>query len=143
MVFYFAVSIFLAYEIHKILDFKRFNKLLYFISKYPTEIKNRKSENPITLAISKISLMNLFCIIILIIGSFSFQGYLFVTILVMFVIKESFLKNFNPNKILRTILFFTDSMITAILLIFIIVNYLYLNIDINEIVNTFFMNYLK
>lgn len=142
MVFYLAVSIFLAYEIHKILDFKRFNKLLYFVSKYPKEIKNRKSENPITLSMLKISIMNLFYIIILIIDCFSFQGYLFIAILVMSII-NSFLNKLKSKKILKYVFLFTDSIITTILLIFIIVNYLYLNIDVNEIVNTFFMNYLK
>lgn len=86
--------------------------------------------------------MNLFYIIILIIDCFSFQGYLFIAILVMSII-NSFLNKLKSKKILKYVFLFTDSIITTILLIFIIVNYLYLNIDVNEIVNTFFMNYLK
>ena len=80
--FYFLVGICLAFEIHKLFDFRNFSRLNYTLVKYTKQIKNR-GLNAFSKAVLKISAFNLFYYVLIIIGFFGINSVFFITLMIM------------------------------------------------------------
>jgi len=125
MIFYLLVGMCLAYEIHKILDFKVFKRITYFMYHYTEQVKQRKGK--IQTVILKISLVELFYFGILIAGSFGSQWIFFGSLLVLSLISTTILKN-TKHKV-YSVIYFIDIILSSIILILALANFYFFKME--------------
>lgn len=122
MVFYLLIGLCLAYEIHKLLDFGNFSKLYLVMVKYSKEIKNR-SVGTFTKAVLKVSTFNLLYYVLLIIGIFGSNSIFFSALMILSITNEFIMK--KTNRKWGSIIFKIDAILSGILLIAVLVNYFF------------------
>jgi len=124
MVFYLLVGMCLAYEIHKIFDFRVFNQLSYLLINYRKQIKEKEK---FYTTIIKISFIEICYYIILIIGAFGSQGLFFSSLFILAIISNSIMKKTNHKGF--SIIYFIDIILSAIVLIFILANFYFFKME--------------
>lgn len=129
--FYLLVGMCLAYEIHKLIDFRFFGRLTYIMLKYKNQLEHHKT-NKITNSIIKVSITDLFYIFVLIIGIFGFQSLGFGSILILSIISNNIMK--NANKKITMIVFLIDSVLSALILILILTNFYFFRMESLEFI---------
>ena len=131
MFFYLSVGMCLAYEIHKMFDFKNFSHMSYLIIHYSEQVKSRKSGKFLN-SVAKVSFANIFYAIILLIGAFSFQGWFFASILILSIISNTVMK--KTNRKVSSIIYSIDSILSMIMLIVILVNFSFFKMESVEFI---------
>ncbi len=133
--FYILVGMCLAYEIHKLFDFKFFSHMSYLIIHYSEQIKNRNLGLFLN-SVTKFSFTNLFYFVIIIIGVFGFQSWFFSSILVLSIISNTIMK--KTSRKVSSIIYLIDSIISTIILIIIIVNFHFFRLESIEFIKYLF-----
>ena len=118
--FYILVGMCLAFEIHKMFDFKNFSRMSYLIIHYSDQVKNRKLGKFLN-SVIKISFTNIFYFFVLLIGVFGFQGWFFTSILMLSIISNTVMKKTKQKTSL--IIYLVDSILSMIILVIILINF--------------------
>lgn len=130
MFLYLLVGMCLAYEIHKMFDFKNFSRFTYIIYHYAEEVKRRKGK--VYNTIVKMSFANLGYVAVLIIGLFGSQGLFFGSILVLSILTGNILK--KTNRKVSSIIYLIDSILSMIILTLILVNFYFFKMESIEFI---------
>lgn len=127
MVFYLMVGMCLAFEIHKLFDFKTFYRLNYIVTVYRKQLKTHLlNSGEIFSSIRKISYLNLAYMIVLFGGLFTFQSYFFTAIIILMIITGELFKLIK-NKYAHIVIYSIDIFLTVSILVLIIINRFWFN----------------
>lgn len=134
MIYYLIVTLFLAFEIQKIFQFNYFLKIKSLSGEYSKKIL-RRTNSIAYKEISKVALVDIFYLLTLIFGLFTFNRYFFCAILLLSLI-GSFVFRIK-NKTIKKIFLIVDITITIILLILAIINFIFYKIDSIQFIKQF------
>jgi len=133
--FYLLLVMCLSFEIHKMLDFSTFNHLNYINVKYKNELRNH-TETTIYKNITKLVITNFVYFIIIVIGMFGAQSIFFVSMVWLWIIGDYIIKITKNKKLISTI-YFSESFLSAIIIILSIINFFFFKMEVIE-----FLKYL-
>lgn len=135
MIYYLFVIIFLGFEIQKLLQFDFFFRIRSISGLYSKKILKRTNSIAFK-EISKLALIDIFYIIVLLIGLFTINRYFFCGVLLISVLQSFVFK--LKNKTFKKIFLIIDIILTISLLILAIINFSYYQLDGIQFIKQFF-----
>lgn len=127
MLFNFLLCIFLGFELQKLLQFNFFFKLQCLMVDHIKKLK-QKPNLSIQRVIFKVAMMDFAYLITVFVGFFSINNYFFYALIILTGIHSFLFKNIK-NKIFRKISYFSNIIISILLIIAILANLYFYHLD--------------
>ena len=138
MIYILILGMFLGFEIQKLIQFNFFFRLKCITTDYYNSIVLRENSF-IQKELIKIGLIDFVYYIVILIGLFTINKYLFIIMIVQYLLTSSIFS--IKNKIFRKIVFISDSLLSITILCLIIVNSMFYNIDSLEFIKILINNF--